>query len=77
MLPSVVEDPPKEDSLDLTDEEVLGAIPSRNIAEVLAELKLRVVPGPFTHELRRRTSLFWRIRSEAEVLVFHVPWLEV
>lgn len=84
-FPPVVEDPPKEDSPDLTDDEVEAAVDTRD-AEDLAKLTAKAVAQDteFTvtgHELRRRGDhLFWRTRLVAggepdKVLVFRVDWL--
>jgi hypothetical protein len=69
---------PEDDSTDLTDDEIQGAIDSHSavgIAKSVQELRAqKTVAG---HELRRRKPhLYWRIRFENEKpLVFQVDWL--
>lgn len=84
LLESMVEEPPKEDSNDLTDDEVAQAVPTRSYGELAKLLtdELRRCPGVGVkaHERRRRgEDLFWRTRltgAEPErVLVFKVNWL--
>ena len=83
--------PPKEDSEDLTDEEIARAVivaSASELAHAISE-ELRSDPesantGGFTvqsHELRRRgENLFWRTRlvssqEPPKVLVYRVNWL--
>ena len=84
-FPPVVEDPPKGDSPDLSDDEVEGAVDTRDVDD-LAKLTAKAVAqdAGFTvtgHELKRRGDhLYWRTRMAAadepdKVLVFRVDWL--
>jgi hypothetical protein len=85
LFQNLVNEPPKEDSKDLTDEELAQVIPtssSEELAKIIVE-ELRC--GGLTiksHELRRRgEDLFWRTHlvvapTEPErVLLFRVNWL--
>lgn len=85
-FPPLIDDPPKEDSPDLSDDEVEAAVETKGmedlaklIAQEVAHDSSFVVSG---HELRRRgDSLYWRARlvgAEGEpdkVLVYKVDWL--
>ncbi len=76
-------DPPKEDSEDLTDEEVAGALEAKTSSDVARRVQQEILDSSFTikaHELRRRgESLFWRVRlvdgAVEKSLVFRVDWL--
>lgn len=85
-LPSLIDDPPHEDSPDLTDEEIERAIFTKNdceLARVLTdEIKRNRDFALKGHELRRRGErLYWRTTFVAnkepdKVLVFSVDWLQ-
>lgn len=81
----IIDDPPVEDSPDLTDEEIERAIPTgdaHDLARALIE-EIRRSKGFAVrrYENRRRGDrLFWRVRLVApkepdKVLVFSVDWL--
>lgn len=82
-LETLLTDPPKEDSDDLTDDEVAAAIETKDSSGVVQRLRGEIIETTFTvkaHELRRRgDSLFWRVRLVAgdveKVLVFRADWL--
>lgn len=85
-LESLVEDPPKEDSADLTDEEIAQAIVTTSHKELaqhlIEELRRRDGLVVKSHELRRRgENLFWRTHlvftpdEPDRVLLFRVDWL--
>lgn len=82
-LETLMNDPPKEDSEDLTDEEVAGALEAKTSSDVARLVRQEVLDSSFTvkaHELRRRgDALFWRVRLVArdveKVLVFRADWL--
>jgi hypothetical protein len=83
--------PPEEDSADLTDEEVLAAIPTKSVDDVIAvtgtvdkrsSCAVCSKPKePVQHALRRRIPhLYWRIRvacpeGHQELLVFQADWV--
>lgn len=82
----LIEDPPKEDSEDLTDEEIAQAVPTQDAKELaqhlIEELRRREGLAVQRHELRRRGEhLFWRSHlvvgpAEPErVMIFKVDWL--
>jgi len=86
LLQSLIDDPPKEDSEDLTDEEIALARPTKNLNEltkcIVEEIRRREGLAVKRHELRRRgKDLFWRTHlvvtpDEPErVLLFRVDWL--
>lgn len=92
LLEPLSDDPPRDDSEDLTDEEIAGAVDTDG-PETLARLigqEVRHDPestesGGWTvklHELRRRgEDLFWRSRLVStqepdKVLVYRVNWLQ-
>jgi hypothetical protein len=85
-LPVFTEDPPKEDSPDLTDAEIDNAIFTRDDRElaqkITEEIKRNRDFALKKHELRRRGEhLFWRATLVAnkepnKVLVFSVDWLQ-
>jgi hypothetical protein len=78
-------DPPLEDSEDLTDAEIERAVSTANAGDlskaIVGELKRDVRFALRHHELRRRGSnLFWRTRLVTDkepdrVLVYKVNWL--
>jgi hypothetical protein len=85
-LPSLIDDPPKEDSPDLTDEEIERALFTKDgheLARILTDqIKQNrdfVLKG---HDLRRRGErLYWRTTLVAnkepdKVLVFSVDWIQ-
>lgn len=84
-LVSLVEDPPKEDSADLSDIEVEQAVTTIDHIDLERRLveMVRSKGGTMTigsHELRRRgNDLYWRTRLVGEepdcVLVFKTNWL--
>lgn len=83
-LENLLTDPPKEDSEDLTDDEVAGALEAETSSDVARRVRQEIQESPFTvkaHELRRRgDSLFWRVRLVAgggveKALVFRADWL--
>lgn len=76
----LIEGPPKEDSEDLTDEEISRAIPTRGSSDVARALKTEALGVSIkAHELRRRgDNLFWRVRLATDperTLIFGVNWL--
>ncbi len=82
----LINEPPQEDSPDLSDEEIERAIETaghKDLAQHLVEeLRRREGLAVKSHELRRRgLNLFWRthlVVTPAEpdrVLVFRVDWL--
>lgn len=85
MLEDFADDPPQEDSEDLSDEEIHGAVPTCSASELgkhlIEELRRSEGLAVKGHELRRRgEDLFWRTRlvraEEPErVLIFRVDWL--
>lgn len=85
-LPALLDDPPKEDSPDLIDEEIDRAIytvDDRDLAQKLTEeIKRNRDFALRRHELRRRGEhLYWRTTLVAnkepdKVLVFSVDWLQ-
>jgi hypothetical protein len=85
-LPALMEDPPREDSPDLTDEEVERAVftkDSTELARLLTEVMQRNREFALTeHALRRRGEhLYARVKLVAnkepnKVLVFQVDWLQ-
>lgn len=85
-LPALTEDPPKEDSEDLTDSEIERAVFTRSLQELTQRLTEEIQQNrDFSlkrHELRRRGGhLFWRTtlvanREPDKVLVFSVDWLQ-
>jgi hypothetical protein len=85
-LPSLVDDPPEEDSPDLTDEEIERAIftkDDKELARILTDtIKRNRNFALKDHELRRRgRHLYWRATLVAnqepnKVLVFSVDWLQ-
>jgi len=85
-LPALTEDPPREDSPDLTDAEVEGAVFTKDTNEfarlLTGEVKQNRDFAIKTHELRRRGDhLYARIRLVShkepdKVLVFQVDWLQ-
>lgn len=85
MSQAIIEDPPTEDSPDLTDEEIERAVFTRDsdeLARHLAdEIRRSTKFAVNRYEIRRRGEhLFWRIRLVApkepdKVLVFAVDWL--
>jgi len=85
-LPALTDDPPKEDSPDLSDAEIDRAIFTGNDRELAQRLTTEIkVNRDFAlkkHELRRRGEhLYWRATLVAnkepnKVLVFSVDWLQ-
>ncbi len=83
LLETLLTDPPKEDSDDLADDEVAGALESETSSDIAQRVRQEILDTSFTvkaHELRRRgDSLFWRVRLVAgdveKVLVFRADWL--
>lgn len=85
-FPPLIEDPPTEDSPDLTDDEIEQAVDTKgmeDLARLIAQEHRHdpdfIVAG---HELRRRgEDLFWRVRYSGpdpepdKVLVFKVNWI--
>lgn len=88
--PDLLGTPPEDDSPDLTDEEIVGAIPTQDsksfvsaLEEVLRPLVRPNVGGSIaSHELRRRKPHLYcrtRIALDGEpdkVLLFEVDWLQ-
>lgn len=84
-ITDLIEPPPPEDSEDLTNEEVEGAVVTASAADlgkhIIEEIRRREGLTVKCHELRRRgADLFWRTRlvlaTEPErVLIFRVNWL--
>lgn len=84
-LIKLVEDPPKEDSPDLTDDEIEDATDTEgpdDLAQVVVEeIKLSKKFSVGGYELRRRgDDLFLRVRlvcaqEPARVLIYKVSWL--
>lgn len=85
ILTTLTEDPPEEDSEDLTDDEIELAVATNN-PDDLAQLICSAIKESrkFTlqsHELRRRGArLFWRsrlvcAREPDRVLIYGVDWL--
>lgn len=82
--------PPKEDSQDLTDEEIALSVPTHNLEDFVRALEesLRPLIRPNvsgaikSHDLRRRgDSLYCRTRvlfdgEPEKVLVFKVDWMD-
>lgn len=85
-LEDLINDPPQEDSEDLTDEEVAQALPTNNHQELaqhlVEEIRRQEGLAVKSHELRRRgEDLFWRTHlvvapgEPDRILVFRVNWL--
>lgn len=82
-IATLLENPPKEDSEDLSDEEIEGAMASETSSDIAQRVRREILETPFrvkAHELRRRgEELFWRVRlvsgAVEKVLVFRANWL--
>lgn len=76
-LESFLENPPKEDSQDLSDDEVAGAVATDDAEDVVRFLREQGPIVILAHELRRRgDDLYWRVRIEPDrSFVFQVSWL--
>lgn len=84
-LEALIDDPPKEDSEDLLDEEIQRAVDTSCYehfsGKLVAEVRRRPELTIQKHELRRRGGdLFWRVHLVAgsepeEVLVFKTNWV--
>jgi hypothetical protein len=84
-LDTLIEDPPKEDSEDLTDEEISLAVPTANKGELtqlmVQEIHRNMGASFEGHELRRRGEHFYlrtQMRTDREpnkTLIFQVDWL--
>lgn len=77
----VLEDPPKEDSPDLTDEQVDAAIVTTGVQDLFTHWARLSNGPPSEHKLLRRgDNLYWRITASGQgpnnVLVFQANWLE-
>lgn len=82
-IATLLENPPQEDSDDLSDEEIEGAMDSETSSDVAQRVRQEILDSAFrvkAHELRRRgEDLFWRVRlvsgAVEKVLVFRANWL--
>ena len=87
VLSKLIEDPPREDSPDLTDEQVEQAVVTRDLddlAKLICE-DIKESGGNFTlagHELKRRGEhLYWLSRlvcvgEPDRVLIYQASWLD-
>lgn len=77
----LLNDPPLEDSPDLTEEEVAQAIGTTSVEDLVAAVKRKLTPGEAVarYELRRQgENLYFRVRLAADrVLTFRTNWLGV
>lgn len=86
LLEALIDDPPKEDSEDLTDEEIAEAADTLSLGHLtqclVEEIRRRGGLSVKSHQLRRRgDNLYWRTHlvvtpdEPDRVLIFRVNWL--
>lgn len=82
-LVSLLEDPPREDSKDLTPEEVQEALHTSSAEDLAGSVKRQVLPGEclHSHELRRMGDhMYCRVRLGAKdapsrSILFQIDWV--